>query len=143
MIKRIGAISNYLVASILLGFGLTYLLKGSFMPYHRDAVSVEWNGVDSKMQFLILALMRAASGGFLLAAFLISWLQFKFSQTKLKWLPSLILVSGTIVAVSTLYATMIVRLNTHANPPSVLIISAMILLIIGYKFNRKYSNTPG
>lgn len=138
MKNRIGGISNYLVALLLLGFGLTYLLKGSFMPYHKVAVSHEWNQVDSKMQFLILALMRAVSGGFILAALLIFWLQFKFSKTKLKWIPPMILISGTIIALSALYATIIVRVNTPGNPPSTIIIGALIFLIIGFTFNRKY-----
>lgn len=72
MKNKIGSISNYLVGILLGGFGLTYLFKDSFMPYHRAAVSIPWNKLDINIQFLILALMRAVSGGFILAALLIS-----------------------------------------------------------------------
>jgi len=52
----------------------------------------------------------------------------------------MILMSGSVIAISTLYATIIVRVNTPGNPPSTLIIGALILLIIGFIFNRKYAN---
>jgi len=140
MKNKIGSISNYLVGILLGGFGLIYLFKDSFMPYHMAAVSIPWNKLDINIQFLILALMRAVSGGFILAALLIFWLQLKFSETKLNWIPPMILISGSVIATSTLYATIIVRVNTPGNPPIALIIGALILLIIGFTFNRKYAN---
>ena len=143
MKNRIGAISNYLVALLLLGFGLTYLLKDSFMPYHSKAVSLPWNKIDTNVQFLILALMRAVSGGFILAAIVIFRLQLKYTTTRLKWIPPMILMAGAVIALSTLYATIIIRVNTPGNPPSALSICALILLIIGYFFNRKETDVSG
>jgi putative Mn2+ efflux pump MntP len=43
MRKNIGAISNYLAGLILMTMGLIYLFNNSFMPYHRDAVSMQWS----------------------------------------------------------------------------------------------------
>ncbi|MFU8844691.1 MAG: hypothetical protein ACNA7V_12890 [Bacteroidales bacterium] len=140
MNKRIGSIINYISALPLLAFGLTYLLKDSFMPYHSEAVSLQWEEVDKNIQFLILALMRAVSGGMILAGFIIIWLQIKFNKSKLKWIPSLILLSGTIVGLTTLYATIIVITNTPGNPPTVLVIACMAGLLIGWIFNRKSIN---
>jgi len=140
MNKRIGSIINYISALPLLAFGLTYLLKDSFMPYHSEAVSLQWEEVDKNIQFLILALMRAVSGGMILAGFIIIWLQIKFNKSKLKWIPSLILLSGTIAGLTTLYATIIVRTNTPGNPPTFLVIACMAGLLIGWIFNSKSIN---
>ncbi len=56
----------YLVS--LLGpiaFGLMYLLRPEFMPYHAGAVVMSWAEVPRAFQVLILGLMRAAAGAWL------------------------------------------------------------------------------
>jgi hypothetical protein len=140
MNTKIGNIANYLAVILLLGTGLIYLLKNSFMPYHSEAVSLEWNEVYFGTQFLILALMRAISGGFIAIAIVIAFLQNKFSSTKIKWLPIIILISGLIVGITSIYATLIVKFNTAGSPPTLSIIIGILLLIIGYIFNKKYLN---
>ena len=139
---KIGNIANYLAVILLLGMGLIYLLKNSFMPYHSEAVSLEWDEVYIDTQFLILALilMRAISGGFIAIAIVIAFLQNKFSLTKIKWLPIIILISGLIVGITSIYATLIVKFNTAGSPPTLSIIIGILLLIIGYIFNKKHLN---
>ena len=53
-----------------LGFGLTYLLRRQFMPYHGVALEREWDALPYALQTLILALMRAVAGGALATALL-------------------------------------------------------------------------
>ena len=137
MNTKIGNIANYSAALILLGMGLIYLFKNSFMPYHSDAISLEWNEVDSSTQFLILALMRAVSGGFIAIAIVAAFLQKKFTSSKIRWIPLLILIGGLIISLTSIYATLIVRFNSPGNPPTSLAIIGIVLLIIGYIFNRK------
>ena len=141
MNQKIGNISNYLGALILLTLGLVYLCRTSFMPYHSEAVSVNWNEVESSTQYLLLALMRAVSGGFIATSIVIIVLQKKFSSTKIPWIPWLILVAGLIVTSASLYATIIVRLNSPGKPPTTLAIAGIALLVIGYIFNRKTLKT--
>jgi hypothetical protein len=82
---------NYIVGFIWIVFGLVYLFKNSFMSYHAVAVSSSWEALSPSFQTLILALMRAAGGGFFLAGLMIILLQRLYNQTKLKWIPSFIL----------------------------------------------------
>lgn len=63
MYRKIGNISNYLAALMLLALGMVYLFKNSFMPYHSEALSLDWYEVESRTQILILALMKAVAGG--------------------------------------------------------------------------------
>ncbi|MEQ8715127.1 MAG: hypothetical protein RIC80_19055 [Cyclobacteriaceae bacterium] len=134
---KIGNIANYLAALILLGIGLIYLVKNSFMPYHSEAISLEWNEVDSSTQFLILALMRAVSGGYIALAIVTAFLQKKFASGKTTWMPLLILIGGLILILPSIYATLIVRFNSPGKPPTLLATIVIVLLIIGYISNRK------
>ena len=46
MNEKIGSTANYLAALLLLTFGIIYLFKNSFMPYHSEAISLDWNEVE-------------------------------------------------------------------------------------------------
>jgi len=137
MNQKTGTIANFLAAIILLTMGFIYLISSSFMPYHSEAVTMEWHELESSMQSLILALMRAVSGGFIAASVVIIVLQIKFYQSKLSWIPWLILVSGLIVSFASVYATLIIRFNTPGEAPTTLALVGSIILIIGFIFNKK------
>jgi hypothetical protein len=107
------------------------------MPYHSEAVSMEWNEVESNFQHLIIAFMWVVAGGYIAVAISIILLQRKFSMNKISWILVIIIIPGLVVSSLTIYATMLVRLNTPCNPPATLAIAGFILLIIGYVFNRK------
>jgi len=136
MNEKIGSTANYLAALFYLTFGMIYLFKNSFMPYHSEALSLDWKEVESSTQFLILAFMRAVSGGFIAESIVVIVLQRKFTLTKISWIPLLILATGLIVSFTSLYATMIVRLNSPGKPPTVMAIVGIVLLIVGYIFNQ-------
>ncbi len=137
MNTKIGNVSNYLASLILLSMGLIYIFKSSFMPYHSAAVMQEWDEINLEFQSLILALMRAVSGGYIAMAITVAVMQKKFSSTKVSWLPPLMLIAGLIVSLTSIYATLIVRFNTPGEPPTALAIAGIVLLLIGYAFNRR------
>ena len=84
--------------------------------------------------------MRAAGGGFFLAGIMIILLQRIYNRTKLQWIPSFIVLIGVVIVLSSVYATVIVRLNTNANPPTLTSAAALIGLAIGYLLNKSYEN---
>jgi hypothetical protein len=133
-----GSLFTYAAAVILLGFGLNYLFKNSFMPYHSDAISREWEEVPPATQFLILALMRATSGGFISIAVAIIFLQYKLAANKSSWMPFLILAIGTISMVCSLYAMVTVSAHTPGRPPASADIIGEALLLTGFVFNLIY-----
>lgn len=136
MYKKIGSILNYLVAFGLLAFGIMYLTKSSFMSYHSEAVSVEWVGIEHNFQFLILALMKTIGGGFIVSAIVIAFLQIKFISDKLSWIALLILIVGIIIYGASIYAQILIRMNTPGNPPTAISILGFVTLIVAYIFNR-------
>ncbi len=137
MNRLIASISNYLAALILLLFGVTYLLRNSFMPYHSEALSADWNDLDKHLQILIIALMKVIAGGYLSVSLLIFFLQKKFNQKRIYWIPPLILICGVLISCTSIYATLLVRLHTHGQPPIQVAIAGLVLLIIGYVFNKR------
>lgn len=53
------AFSCYFLSGVLLvGFGLVYMFRAEFMPYHAVAVGMSWAEVPPQFQVLILALMK-------------------------------------------------------------------------------------
>ncbi len=124
--------------------GFAYMAKASFMSYHGVAVSHTWIEVDRGFRFLILGLMRGVGGGLIAVSIAIMFLQFKFTSGRLTWIPLLILVVGLVLFGAVLYAMLIVKLNTPGNPPIVLAVSGIVLLILGFFLNtmeiRKNTN---
>jgi hypothetical protein len=60
------AFAVYLLGVIaLIGFGVSYLLCQTIMPYHKEAIGMEWTDIPVALQFLLQALIKAAGGGFL------------------------------------------------------------------------------
>lgn len=132
-----GSALTIAAALILLVFGVIYLTRNSFMPYHSDAVSQKWADLQPATRYLILALMRATSGGFIAVAIAIIFLQVKFRVHRQSWIPYLILVMGTISMACSLYAIILVSTHTPGRPPVASDIGGEILLIAGFVANLK------
>ena len=121
-----------------MSFGIIYLVKNSFMPYHSDALGVTWNELDAPTRYLVLALMRATSGGFIASAFAMFFLQLKFTSSKLHWIPWVIVILGTILSSCLVYATSMIDYQYSGRPPLAEVIAGELLLIVGFIFNNKF-----
>ena len=123
----------HLLALLLLAiFGLIYLVRSEFMPYHAVAVGQNWSELDPSFQILILALMRAAGGGLLATPCAIGILLFKPFRQGIRWTYWAIPVIGLISSLSSLYATVYVARNTPAAPPWIAAALGALLLVIGF-----------
>jgi len=47
---------------VLIGFSVPYLTRSEFMPYQREALGIPWEQVDTRLQVLLIGLMRATGG---------------------------------------------------------------------------------
>lgn len=116
-------------------FSAMYLLRSKFMPYHADAVELKWEEVDSKHQVLILALMRAAGGGWLSTGIsMILLLAFPFRSGE-PWSLFALPFVGLATASATLYATIFVKRNSRANPPAGLVGASILVILLGFIFS--------
>jgi hypothetical protein len=116
-------------------FGLIYLFRPEFMPYHAVAVGRSWSEVDPAFQTIILALMRSTGGGMIVTACAIGILLFKVFRQGIRWAYWAIPVIGLISTLPKLYATIYVARNTPASPPWMAAALVTILLVLGYIFS--------
>lgn len=106
-----------LIALASLGFGLVYLTRDSFQPYHADAVGMPFDSLEPPLQVLILALMKVAAGGWLaLVVFTVPLLLGPFRKGDR--LTRFAIPLGLLACYGpTLWATLMVLTQTPATPP--------------------------
>ena len=119
-------------ALIALVFGVIYLTRPQFMPYHSLALSKLWSEVEPNIQTLILALMRVAGGGFLATAISITVLLCFPFQAREQWAIYSIFFICFCSSFGSAYATYLVQNNTPGNPPFKLSLGAVLLSLVGF-----------
>lgn len=121
----------FIIATVLFAFGLVYLIRREFMPYHSVALSKKWQDLEENLQILILALMRVAGTGFLTAGLSICFFMFTYWQTQkiIFFMPMAII--SLITSLGSFYATAMVKNKTSASPPIELTIISIVLSILG------------
>ena len=75
----------HLLVVLYLTLGLIYLFRSEFMPYHAVAVGRSWSEVDSEIQILLLALIRALGGATFTAALSMGILLFIPFRQGIRW----------------------------------------------------------
>jgi hypothetical protein len=117
-LRRKVAATFYVINSLVsVGLGSTYLLRGSFMPYHADALGQSWAEVDPALQTLLGALMDVAGAGWIgigVATLVLVAVPMRRGE---RWGRLLIPALFLIFYVPTLLATLAVLNGTPATPP--------------------------
>ena len=128
-----GAFICYLIAAVgSIGFGMVYLARSTFMPYHRDALSTPWEKLEKPYQALFLALIKVAGGGFLVSGLSVVFMALFPFRAGDVWARFAIPIIGLSMALPALYATIHVRRQTPANPPVAASVIIVALLLIGF-----------
>jgi hypothetical protein len=126
------AFACYLAAIAGLGaWGLVYLLRGDFMPYHVVAVGMPWADVPPAFQVLVLTLYKLIGGAWIVVALaLLATLSGPFRQGA-PWakraLPALILLQGAGVMNAMAYITR----HSPATPPWAFTLAVIALTVAG------------
>lgn len=127
------AFSCHLLAAFLLClFGLTYLFRHEFMPYHAEAVEREWSAVEPSFQILITAFMKIVGSAWLASALaMIILLSIPFRKGE-RWAYGAVPAVGLTATIPSLLATLYVGNNTPASPPWLPALAGILLLVIGF-----------
>ena len=131
----ISSIGYGFVAFILIIFGSIYLMKNQFMPYHSEAVGFSLSDLEPNFKVLIIALMRAAGGGFLATGLAILVLLIIPWRAGNIWSIYAIPAIGLCTLSGTLYATLLVKMKTPGTPPVILNFIGLGLTIISFVFS--------
>jgi hypothetical protein len=112
-------------------WGIMFLTRREFMPYHAEAVGVPWSEVPAAFQTLILALLKLAGGAWLTVAaaeFVLLFGPFRQGVRWARWaVPCLGLLHYAGVATAMAHVT----LNTPASPPWGATIASILLILAG------------
>ena len=122
----------YLLALLPIGvFGVIYLFRLEFMPYHAIAVSKTWAEVDPSFQILFLALIRVLGGAWIATALAMGFLLFIPFKQGMRWARWAIPAIGLVAELAALFVTVTVTLKTPATPPWKGALLIIVLLAIG------------
>jgi hypothetical protein len=122
---------HLLATLIVAAFGVTYLFRSEFMPYHSVAVGISWAEVGPSFQVLILALMRAVGGACLAVVVLVLILLFVPFRQGIVWARWAIPAGGLVISAGALYGMLYVGINTRATPPWIAAVVGALLLVAG------------
>jgi hypothetical protein len=115
-------------------FGMAYFFSNEFMPYHRDAVQLDWEDVNKNTQVLILALMKIVGIASISVCILSTYLLlnlFKYDDGAIYILP----LSLLNVSIVTFWVMSKVNKETGAKPPRKIVVISSILCISGFCFS--------
>lgn len=124
---------SYLIALVgLAAFGVIYLVRPEFMPYHAVAVGMPWDAVSPPFQVLILALMKALGGTQLALVLALGAFLLKPFRAGEMWARFLLPATWLVYAFPALYATLFVRAKTTAETPWLLVVLGIVLVLVGF-----------
>ena len=129
-----------LVGLSLFLVGSVYLSLSQFMPYHAEALQLEWDSLDSNFQGLILGLLKGLGSGAFVAGTAVLWMAGKSLREGPQ--PFVVLLPFVAISYSSLlcFATYTVYTNTPGNPPlllNVLLVVASVLASVALASSRR------
>jgi hypothetical protein len=116
-----------LLGASSLGTGLIYLTRSEFMPYHSQALQIQWSALSPHYQGLLLGMLKGLAAGQIvagLATLLMSAMSLRRSAR-----PYVVLLPVVCLGYSLLitYATYVVASRTPGEPPLFLGVVAILL----------------
>jgi hypothetical protein len=115
----------------LLGQGLLYMTTSTFMPYHADALAVNWEQLPANYQGFLLGVIKgmgAGSIGVTLAIVVLLAIPFRRGERWAHWAVPLV---GIVFTTLTAYAAYTIDIRTPASPPWRLTLAVAGLYVVG------------
>jgi len=112
-------------------FGVIYLTRRQFMPYHAVAVGKQWLELDPPVRVLLLALMRASGGLCIAVTFLELVLLYVAGWHGARWALYAAAVGGLLVTAAFVAGMTLVTRNTQAKPPWIVAVVGGSFFVIG------------
>lgn len=132
MLSRKIAFTCYLIIGVVsVLFGLVYLFRSEFMPYHSQAIGMRWEMLAPHLQILMLGFVRMGGAGMLttgLTVIILLLIPFRRGEVWVLWaLPTLCF----LFHVPIFLATLNINNNTPAESPWLVSMLLLILCVIG------------
>jgi len=129
-----------LVGLSLFLVGCVYLSLSQYMPYHAEAIQLEWDSLDANFQGLILGFLKGLGSGAFVAGTAVLWMAGKSLRESPQ--PFVVLMPFVAISYSSLlcFATYTVYTNTAGNPPlllNFLLVVASVLASVALAISRR------
>lgn len=111
-------------------WGIGFLLRSEFTPYHRAAAGVPWSEVPANFQVVILALTKLAGGlwvAFSLSIFVLLFVPFRQGARWAMWAVPLLMLAEYVAPMPAMYH---LTTNSASTPPWTLTISCIVVTLI-------------
>ncbi len=113
-----------------LSLGVVYLSLDEFMPYHSEAIQIDWANLNNNYQGLILGLLKALGGGALTAGFATVFMAVVSLGKSVRPFMVLLPTVATGYSILLCYATYTVHTSTPGNPPLLLASLSVALSVL-------------
>ena len=112
-------------------FGVRYMRREAYLPYHADVAGKSWNELDPGVQVIILGMLKIVGAGFATLGVTLLWLCFALHEGA-RWAPWAILTISAVELGPMLYVAMRLRaFRPDAQTPVRPTLAMMVLIIAG------------
>jgi hypothetical protein len=120
-----------LVALAGIAFGVRYMRREAFLPYHAAVAGKSWTELDHGVQVVILGMLKIIGGGFVTLGVTLLWLSFALHEGA-RWAPWAILTISAAALGPMLYvATKLRTFRPDAQTPVRPTLVMIILIVFG------------
>ncbi|EIG56509.1 hypothetical protein Bra1253DRAFT_01128 [Bradyrhizobium sp. WSM1253] len=110
-------------------FGVRYMRREAYLPYHAIVVGKPFNELDSGVQAIILGMLKIIGSGFATLGITLLWLCFAL-YTGERWAPWAILTVSAVALIPMLYVAITLRTFRPGAPTPVRPTCVMMILIV-------------
>ncbi len=120
-----------LVALAGIVFGVRYMRRDAFLPYHAAVAGKSWSELDPGVQIIILGMLKTIGGGFATLGVTLLWLCFALYGSA-RWAPWAILTISAAALGPMLYVAIKLRsFRPEAQTPVRPTVAMMVLIVVG------------
>jgi hypothetical protein len=112
-------------------FGVRYMRREAFLPYHAEVAGKSWEEIDPGIQAVILGMLKIIGGGFATLGVTLLWLCLAL-RGGAHWAPWAILTISAVALVPMLYVAVKLRaFRPDAHTPVRPVLAMMLLIVVG------------
>jgi hypothetical protein len=120
-----------LAAALALTFGARYVLTREFMPYHAAVLGKPWSQLDSRLQSIILGMLKVAGGGLLGYGFALLWLLLPLQRGEVWAAWAALTISLAVISPILLTVVWLRRIERDAKTPIIPTLVVLALVVVG------------
>lgn len=132
MLNLLALAAVLLVALAGVVFGVRYMRRETFLPYHSAVAGQSWAELDPGVQVVILGMLKIIGSGFVTLGVTLLWLSFALYEG-VRWAPWAILTISAAALGPMLYVAMRFQaFRPDAQTPVRPTLAMIILIVVGF-----------